>query len=276
MPQITEQQAQQALEMVKNYFRYAIDGDNAPKLIMDWDWFGEGRGTPSIVWEEGPYEWAIMYTGEHGRMPKGVFAEPATSWALSLYSDPSVDTSQVGDDNASGAEHDEEMRILYEDAMREFGGKNSSTDIELFTTFTPTFEKDSGANPWGEQQRDIDYLETRYDNNESSDPLESFDETSSENHLEEIENEKLIPAIDDVAMAVLREHKPSEYRGRVWQPLTRAEVAASARVLGRAGDMDPEYARDPDNYVIEVTYGDDGRRAIYEAGPNTEPILWMN
>ena len=230
MPQLTatKQQAQQALEMVKNYFRYAIDGDNAPKLIMDWDWFGEGRGTPSIVWEEGPYEWAIMYTGEHGRMPKGVFAEPATSWALSLYSDPSVDTSQVGDDNASGAEHDEEMRFggknsskrrgadpgsveeFYEDLphwqeiynreyaamMRELGynknegeqysqrdpndkslgyrtdyerlddkqfahdvakrtadeeisrlkqEKNSSTDIELFTTFTPTFEKDSGG-----------------------------------------------------------------------------------------------------------------------------------
>ena len=145
MEQITKQQAQQALEMVKNYFRYAIDGDNAPKLIMDWDWFGNGRGTPSIVWEEGPYEWAMTYTGYHGRMPKGVFAEPATSWALSLYSDPSVDTSQVGDDNASGAEHDEEMRILYEDAMREFGGKNSSTDVELFTTFTPTFEKDSGG-----------------------------------------------------------------------------------------------------------------------------------
>jgi hypothetical protein len=135
--QLTEQQAQQALEMVKQYFRVYIDKDNSPKLIMDWDWFGTGP-SPSIVWEEGPYEWAIQYTGEHNRFPKGVYGEPATNWALSLYPEE-LDYSQNGKDDASYSEIDPEMEYW----MQEF--KNSSADVELFTNFTPTFEKDSGV-----------------------------------------------------------------------------------------------------------------------------------
>lgn len=70
-----------------------------PQLIMDWDWLGHGAW-PSIVWEGGPYDWA-MYMPHGGMdpefgtrmqdmsadMPAGLWIEPMTSWAVSIYKD---------------------------------------------------------------------------------------------------------------------------------------------------------------------------------------------
>lgn len=76
---------------------------SVPTLVKDWDWYG---GAPyAIVWEEGPYDWAIAATsGDYdevdylaaevtGSLPKpkppigveGVFVEPITSWSLGVY-----------------------------------------------------------------------------------------------------------------------------------------------------------------------------------------------
>jgi hypothetical protein len=66
-----------------------------PTLVMDWDWTGEP--TPAVIWEGGPYDWAI-YVGYGGRMETGyhapdlsdeipdtVFVEPYSGWAVSIY-----------------------------------------------------------------------------------------------------------------------------------------------------------------------------------------------
>lgn len=81
-------------------------------------------------------------------------------------------------------------------------------------------------------------------------------------------------AIEAVAREALRDHAPTQYLQ--FQPLTLEETIASAKNMGRAGDLDPKYAKDPDNYVIQVAYADRGYLATYEVGPNTQPILWAD
>jgi hypothetical protein len=76
--------ATKVLEAVRAKYKY----DNptyGPQLRMDFDWFGYG-GSPAIVWEGGPYEWATECSFELlDSLPKGVWLEPATSWALNIY-----------------------------------------------------------------------------------------------------------------------------------------------------------------------------------------------
>ena len=79
----TKRQALKVLHDVCAYYHISPDDKNAPKLIMDWDWLGHG-GCPSIVWEEGDYEWAINFAGKRTFLGE-VWYEPMTSWALSLY-----------------------------------------------------------------------------------------------------------------------------------------------------------------------------------------------
>lgn len=70
---------------------------STPTLVMDWDW-SDPNGNPSIVWEEGPYDWALMFpyggvSEETGYrvpdvshlVPSDWFAEPATGWAVGIY-----------------------------------------------------------------------------------------------------------------------------------------------------------------------------------------------
>ncbi len=82
-------------------------------------------------------------------------------------------------------------------------------------------------------------------------------------------------AISIVARKALADHAPTATL--MFKPLALAEVVASAKVMGRAGDLEvaPYYA-DAGNYVIDVAYADRGYRAIYEVGPNTDPILWAD
>jgi hypothetical protein len=191
MAEITEQQSQQALEMVKQYFRsYLEAGYPEPELIMDWDW--SGKPEPTIVWEEGPYEWTMIYTGNYNRFPEGVWGEPYTGWALSLFSSD-VDYSKSGDDNASGAEHDPELKYLYEEAMKEFGDKNSSADIELFTNFTPTFEKDSGGKSWNNMMwKDLINIQ----NDNSYDEFDSaWDETMEHFERNPVQEGQSVPRV---------------------------------------------------------------------------------
>lgn len=90
---ITEKQAEKVCGIVAKAF--AAEPQYGPKVIMDWDY------GPAIVWEEGPYGWAITFASmaagyetvcqEFGykrkpvKIPAGIFVEPATSYAISMY-----------------------------------------------------------------------------------------------------------------------------------------------------------------------------------------------
>lgn len=97
---VTKADATKVLNALKRQQRaYIGAGYTPPVLVRDWDWMGTGHAARwSIVWEEGPFEWAHLFP--HGgieeefgfkiedvseRMPSGVFAEPITSWAVAVW-----------------------------------------------------------------------------------------------------------------------------------------------------------------------------------------------
>jgi|DEB0MinimDraft_3_1074331.scaffolds.fasta_scaffold194547_2 hypothetical protein len=86
-------------------------------------------------------------------------------------------------------------------------------------------------------------------------------------------------AIEAAARKALDDHVPTEAmtQFRPYTLLTLAESVASARVMGKAGDIEnSKYYADADNYVIDVAYANTGWRAIYEVGPTTDPICWAD
>ena len=77
---VTKAQAISVHKQICKEYGWALDDKHGPKLIMDFDWLGYG-GQPHIVWEEGPFEWALKF-----RTAKvNVFLEPMTNWALGIY-----------------------------------------------------------------------------------------------------------------------------------------------------------------------------------------------
>jgi|688.fasta_scaffold193739_2 hypothetical protein len=78
---VTKAQATSVLKQVCDHYGIKPDSRNAPKLIMDFDWLGHG-GQPHIVWEEGPYDWALRHWEAQSA---DVFLEPMTSWALGIF-----------------------------------------------------------------------------------------------------------------------------------------------------------------------------------------------
>jgi hypothetical protein len=99
---VTKRQAEQAFNQIKKQFAAYIEpGDEAaygPKLIHNWDWLDSGPTTWAIVWEGGPYDWALLAeiggNDEFGATipaakawPAGTFAEPVTSWAVGIHED---------------------------------------------------------------------------------------------------------------------------------------------------------------------------------------------
>jgi len=80
---VSETQARSVLAAVAEQWDPALWG--APNLIADWDWYPDAPWT--LVWEEGPYCWAIEFSGNQptdAGVP-GVFVEPHTQWALGIY-----------------------------------------------------------------------------------------------------------------------------------------------------------------------------------------------
>lgn len=96
---VTKRQAEQAFRQFKEQFKGLLppeDYAHGPKLINNWDWLESGPTKWAIVWEEGPYEWAMLaqYGGktEFGgtipaakHWPAGTFAEAVTSWSIGIY-----------------------------------------------------------------------------------------------------------------------------------------------------------------------------------------------
>lgn len=94
---VTKRQAEKVLASIKRQWKTYLDaGYEPPVLIMDWDWFGDGGGRPAIIWEGGPFEWAL-FANFGGKDEFGfdvaeadydrdeVFVEPLTTWALGIY-----------------------------------------------------------------------------------------------------------------------------------------------------------------------------------------------
>lgn len=54
------------------------------EIRMDFDWFGHGPQA-AIVWEEGPDDWAIEWTGNYTGNLGRVWCEPGTGWYLNVY-----------------------------------------------------------------------------------------------------------------------------------------------------------------------------------------------
>lgn len=95
---VTKRQAEQAFAQVKTQFAASINPDDkyGPKLIKDWDWLDSGPTRWAIVWEGGPYEWALLAqtggTSEYGtkipaakNWPAGTFSEAVTGWAIGIH-----------------------------------------------------------------------------------------------------------------------------------------------------------------------------------------------
>lgn len=95
---VTRRKAEATLAAVKKQHRGwpGVDGPYGPKLVENWDWIGSPKRW-AIVWEEGPYEWALYFgmgdyvdeefgtTVKGAAIPKGVFAEAITSWSVGIY-----------------------------------------------------------------------------------------------------------------------------------------------------------------------------------------------
>lgn len=97
---VTKRQAEQALRQIRKQFwsfiADPIDLNSGPKLVHNWDWLDSGPTKWAIVWEGGPYAWALLAetggTSEFGtkvpaaeHWPAGTFAESVTSWAIGIY-----------------------------------------------------------------------------------------------------------------------------------------------------------------------------------------------
>lgn len=109
MARATKRQAQSALRAIRKFYGYKPGDEDGPKLVEEYHgWYSTTRN--AIVWEEGPFEWAIraslggfdeeMYhdlkefttLSEAGRlaqqqpikMPKGTYLEPISSYSLQL------------------------------------------------------------------------------------------------------------------------------------------------------------------------------------------------
>lgn len=96
---VTKRQAQQAFNQIVDQFKVFIDDEVYPVLIENWDYLDSGPTRWAVVWEGGPYEWALL-AERGGKMidyhpspeipaakhwPAGTFAEPVTSWAVGIY-----------------------------------------------------------------------------------------------------------------------------------------------------------------------------------------------
>lgn len=112
---VTKRDAERVLAAVKRQCRaYCVDehgkpSGSQPEILKDWDWTGHGAAKYSIVWEEGPYNWAVNFpyggiddemtslmqefrpgavsrtNDVSDRIPQHVFCEAITGWAVGIY-----------------------------------------------------------------------------------------------------------------------------------------------------------------------------------------------
>lgn len=82
MKHATKAQAKKVLTHICTLYGVTRDDKNGPKIVLKWDWRGDGNKAPAIVWEEGPHEWALNYFDFD---LADCWTEPMTTWALMVY-----------------------------------------------------------------------------------------------------------------------------------------------------------------------------------------------
>lgn len=103
---VRKRDADKVLAAVKKKFKAYLDLGTGPVLLKDWDWTAGGPVPYAIVWEGGPYDWAVTFNSddvdeelaalgaEFGLtfgpspipvLPDAVYTEPVTGWALGIY-----------------------------------------------------------------------------------------------------------------------------------------------------------------------------------------------
>jgi hypothetical protein len=109
---VSSADAKAVLRAVEAKFAAYIEGTNGPSLIRDWDWI-DAKGIYAIVWEGGPYDWAIDFASSahidetasetadiqieypaHISIPPTVSIEPQYSWALGIF--PAFGADETG------------------------------------------------------------------------------------------------------------------------------------------------------------------------------------
>lgn len=110
MARATKRQALSALRAIRKFYGYKPGDEDGPKLVEEYHgWYSTYRN--AIVWEEGPFEWAIRAASggfdeeryhdlkeflsreeaiekakqQPVKAPKGTFLEPINSYSLGLY-----------------------------------------------------------------------------------------------------------------------------------------------------------------------------------------------
>jgi hypothetical protein len=96
MARATKRQAQSALRAIRKHFGFAPGDEGGPRLVEEYHgWYSSYPN--AIVWEDGPYEWAVAIrcgcTGcgdsckllAADKLPKGTYVEAINGEALSLY-----------------------------------------------------------------------------------------------------------------------------------------------------------------------------------------------
>ncbi len=97
---VTETQAQNVLDYIRAVYNVSPDEAYGPTIV--WGWHQDG--VPSIIWEDGPFEWTLAYNEyaagyaalDEGigasfsapaplAPPTGVFCEPYNSFVLQVY-----------------------------------------------------------------------------------------------------------------------------------------------------------------------------------------------
>ena len=85
MKHATKAQAEKVLTHICKLYGVTRHDKNGPKVVLKWDWRGDGNKAPAIVWEEGPPEWAQSYFDFD---LADCWTEPMTTWALMVYPKP--------------------------------------------------------------------------------------------------------------------------------------------------------------------------------------------
>lgn len=85
---LTARQAQAGLAKARKHYAAWFEAneyspeEKGPELRENFDWVSNSRW--AIVWEEGPFEWALNFS-EKVDLGTKVWSEPITNWAVALY-----------------------------------------------------------------------------------------------------------------------------------------------------------------------------------------------
>ena len=80
----TKREAEKVLSAVRRRYRGYYDRpQDGPTLMQDWSLWSAAAPRWSVVWEMGPYDWAVEWSPDD--TPEGLWTEAQCSFALAVY-----------------------------------------------------------------------------------------------------------------------------------------------------------------------------------------------